>query len=166
MNPAAPAGAKRVKAGQIPAAALRRFGPLLALVLLCAVMGVVSADFLTVEDLLNVFRQSAVNALLALGQLVVIITAGIDLSVGSIRGFCCVMAALMVKSGVPPLLSILGVLALGAGSVVGIPAPVILVIAVCAAFSVFLKHTTAGRDLYAIGGNKQAARVSSAAWGR
>jgi ribose transport system permease protein len=67
---------------------LRRFGPLLGLLALCAVLGTLSDHFLTFDNLINVFRQSAVNALLSLGQLVVIITAGIDLSVGSILGLC------------------------------------------------------------------------------
>ena len=40
--------------------------------------------FLTVDNLLNVLRQSSINAILALGQLMVIITAGIDLSIGSV----------------------------------------------------------------------------------
>ena len=107
---AAPAGAKYRK----PAGALlRRFGPLLGLLLLCAVLGVLSDRFLTVDNLLNVFRQSAVNALLSLGQLVVIITAGIDLSVGSILGLCCVLVALLLKAGAPPLVSVLAGLAIG-----------------------------------------------------
>ena len=80
---------------------MRRFGPLLALVVLCATLGVLSSHFLTWDNLINVCRQSAVNALLALGQLVVIITAGIDLSVGSILGLCCVLAALLLKSRCP-----------------------------------------------------------------
>jgi len=50
-----------------------------------------SPYFFDFDNLINVFRQSSVNALLALGQLLVIITAGIDLSVGSILGlFLCV----------------------------------------------------------------------------
>jgi ribose transport system permease protein len=204
----------RRKGGLWPNLALRRFGPLLALVLLCAIMGTVSDHFLTVDNLLNVFRQSAVNALLALGQLVVIITAGIDLSVGSILGLCCVVSALMLKAGVPPAVAIPASLALGAavgsingllltklrlphpfiptlgmmnvarglalvisggfpiselpsgyrffgaGSVAGVPAPVILVVLLCVVFAVFLGRTTVGRDIYAIGGNKQAAVLS------
>lgn len=191
--------------------ALRRFGPLLALVIMCLALSLLSEHFLTVDNLLNVFRQSAVNALLALGQLVVIITAGIDLSVGSILGLSCVLAAMALKAGAPPaggLLAALGTgavlgaingvlftklklphpfiptlgmmnvargLALvitggfpiselpggfrywGAGTVGGIPVPVLVVVAFCLLFHVFLTRTTPGRDLYAIGGNRQAA---------
>lgn len=197
-----------------PAAVLRRFGPLLGLLALCAALSLLSRHFLKFDNLLNVFRQSAVNALLSLGQLVVIITAGIDLSVGSILGLCCVLVALLLKAGVPPALSVLAALAIGAalgsvngvlltklrlphpfiptlgmmnvarglalvstggfpvselpagfrfwgaGSVAWIPAPVILVVLFYGLFHVFLTRTTAGRDVYAVGGNKQAALLS------
>ena len=197
-----------------PAAVLRRFGPLLGLLALCAALSLLSRHFLKFDNLINVFRQSAVNALLSLGQLVVIITAGIDLSVGSILGLCCVLVALLLKAGVPPALSVLAALAIGAalgsvngvlltklrlphpfiptlgmmnvarglalvstggfpvselpagfrfwgaGSVAWIPAPVILVVLFYGLFHVFLTRTTAGRDVYAVGGNKQAALLS------
>jgi len=192
----------------------RRFGPLLGLALMCAALGLLSEHFFTLDNLLNVFRQSAVNALLALGQLVVIITAGIDLSVGSVLGLCCVLVAMLLKAGWPawaailtsvaaggalgmingllltrlrlphPFIPTLGMmnvargLALvltgsatiaelpagfrfwGAGTVARVPAPVLVVIFFCVLFHVFLTRTTVGRDLYAIGGNCQAARLS------
>ena len=203
-----------VNRSRVTAAVLRRFGPLLGLLALCSVLGVLSDHFLTVDNLLNVFRQSAVNALLGLGQLVVIITAGIDLSVGSVLGLCCVVSALLLKAGVPvplaitaalgcgtavgslngvlltklhlphPFIPTLGMmnvargLALvmcggfpiselppgfrfvGAGTVAWIPAPVVLVLLLCAAMHVFLTRTTIGRDVYCIGGNPQAALLS------
>ncbi len=80
---------------------LRRFGPLLGLLILSAALSVVSPYFLTWDNILNIFRQSAVNGLLSLGQLVVILTAGIDLSVGSILGVCTVVFAMTVKAGAP-----------------------------------------------------------------
>src|SRR5947208_14809605 len=80
-----------------PLAVLRRLGPLLALLAMCAILTALSDHFLTFDNLMNVFRQSAVNALLALGQLLVIVTAGIDLSVGSILGLACVIAAVMLQ---------------------------------------------------------------------
>jgi ribose transport system permease protein len=193
---------------------LQRFGPLLGLALLCVLLATLTDRFLTVDNLVNVFRQSAVNALLSLGQLVVIITAGIDLSSGSILGVSCVVSALLVKWGAPPAVALLGALALGsllgatngvlltklrlphpfiptlgmmnvargfalvisggfpiselpagfrfwgAGSVAGIPVPLLVVALACALFYVFLTRTTAGRDVYAIGGNALAARLS------
>src|SRR3954447_23191595 len=86
---------------------LRRLGPLIALLGMCAVLTALSDHFLTFDNLMNVFRQSAVNVLLALGQLLVIVTAGIDLSVGSVLGLSCVIAALMMKAGFPAWLSAL-----------------------------------------------------------
>jgi ribose transport system permease protein len=193
---------------------MQRFGPLIGLAILCAVLGVLSDHFLTFDNLINVFRQSAVNALIALGQLLVIVTAGIDLSVGSVLGLSCVLAALMLKAGAPPALALAASLAigaalgavngtlltklnlphpfiptlgmmnvarglalvisggfpiselpsgfrfLGAGTLLWIPAPVLLVVFFCILFHVFLTRTTAGRDIYAIGGNPQAARLS------
>src|SRR5437870_2704796 len=92
---------------------LRRLGPLMALLGMCAILTALSDHFLTFDNLMNVFRQSAVNVLLALGQLLVIITAGIDLSVGSVLGLACVVAALMLKAGFPAWLS--GLTAVGVG---------------------------------------------------
>src|SRR5437588_9752711 len=93
--------------------AARRLGALIALLAMCAVLTALSSHFLTFDNLMNVFRQSAVNALLALGQLLVIVTAGIDLSVGSILGFACVIAAFMMKAGVPAWVSALAAIAVG-----------------------------------------------------
>ena len=105
-----------------PLAVLRRLGAVLALLAMCAILTALSDHFLTFDNLMNVFRQSAVNALLALGQLLVIVTAGIDLSVGSILGFACVVAAFMMKAGVPAWVSALAAIAVGTalGSVNGL----------------------------------------------
>jgi len=83
----------------------------MALLGMCAILTALSDHFLTFDNLMNVFRQSAVNVLLALGQLLVIVTAGIDLSVGSVLGLACVVAALMMKAGFPAWLS--GLMAVG-----------------------------------------------------
>src|SRR5438270_8342258 len=96
-----------------PVAVLRRLGAVLALLAMCAILTALSDHFLTFDNLMNVFRQSAVNSLLALGQLLVIVTAGIDLSVGSILGFSCVIAAFMIKAGVPAWLSVFAAIAVG-----------------------------------------------------
>src|SRR4051812_14919113 len=105
-----------------PAALLRRLGAVIALLAMCAILTALSDHFLTFDNLMNVFRQSAVNALLALGQLLVIVTAGIDLSVGSILGFSCVLAALLLRVGAPVWVSMLAAIAVGTalGSVNGL----------------------------------------------
>src|ERR1041385_3886382 len=97
----------RKKVGALDRRVLRRVGPMIALLGMCAILTALSDHFLTFDNLMNVFRQSAVNVLLALGQLLVIVTAGIDLSVGSMLGLSCVIAALIIKSGLPVWLSAL-----------------------------------------------------------
>ncbi len=92
---------------------MRRFGPLLGLAILCVVLSFASPQFLTLDNIFNVLRQSAVNGLLALGQLLVILTAGIDLSVGSILGLCTVVFAQTLKAGAHPAVAVLAALACG-----------------------------------------------------
>ena len=62
----------------------RRFGTLIGLLFLCAVLWALTPHFLTVSNLLNVAQQTAINAIVAAGMTFVIISGGIDLSVGSI----------------------------------------------------------------------------------
>ena len=71
---------------QASGALWQRIGPLLGLTTLFVGLSFASPYFLTVDNQLNVLRQSSINAILALGQLMVIITAGIDLSIGSVLG--------------------------------------------------------------------------------
>ncbi len=92
---------------------LRALAPLLGLAVMCAALSVISPDFRTADNFINILRQSSVNALLALGQLLVILTAGIDLSVGSLLGVCCVAFAWMLKVSVPAPASMAATLALG-----------------------------------------------------
>ena len=83
--------ARRFSAGAV----LERFGIALALVLLMTMLAILSPEyFLTRENLTNVARQTSVNALLSLGQLLVILTAGIDLSVGAMMALSMIMMAL------------------------------------------------------------------------
>lgn len=74
---------------------LDRFGIALALIILMAILTILSPEFfLTQTNLTNVARQTSVNALLALGQFLVILTAGIDLSVGAIMALSMIIIAL------------------------------------------------------------------------
>lgn len=63
---------------------IRKLGPLLGLLLLGIVLTILSDRFLTVNNLLNVARQISINAIISVGMTLVILTGGIDLSVGSI----------------------------------------------------------------------------------
>jgi len=96
-------------------AVLGRLDLLLVVVLLMAVLTALQPQFfLTRENLSNVARQISSNAILALGQFVVVATAGIDLSVGSVMGLCMTVLALLVKAGWPAVLSLAAAVLLGA----------------------------------------------------
>ncbi|KIA81519.1 ABC transporter permease [Chromobacterium piscinae] len=91
---------------------LQRLGPFIALVLVAVGLSVMSPDFLTVNNLLNVMRQVSINALIAFGMTLVILLGGIDLSVGSILALSSVLTATLLRAGVDPLLAtLLGILA-------------------------------------------------------
>lgn len=76
----------------------QQVGVLLALILLIVIAHFVSDRFLTVPNLLNVLRQVAIVGILAIGQTYVILTAGIDLSVGSILGLAVVLFAGLLET--------------------------------------------------------------------
>ena len=199
---------------QASGALWQRIGPLLGLATLFVGLSFASPYFLTVDNLMNVLRQSSINAILALGQLIVIITAGIDLSIGSVLGVANVALALLLVSGwhpvtacaaaigigvgigllngllltklrLPhPFISTLGTMNVGRGAALllaagvpisglppgfreatgghgaGIPMPVVIAGIAYLAAHVFLTRTVWGRDLYALGGNREAARLA------
>ena len=200
---------------QRPSGALwQRLGPLIGLTTLVVGLSFASPHFLTVDNLLNVLRQSSINAILALGQLLVIITAGIDLSIGSVLGVTNVLLAMLLVGGWHPLtacaaailvgiaigrlngelltrlrlphpfISTLGTMNVGrgaalllaggvpisglpagfrnatGGNALGIPMPVIIAGTAYVVAHIFLTRTIWGRDLYAIGGNREAARLA------
>lgn len=74
----------------------------LALVLLVVVSAAMSDNFLTGDNLLNVLRQTSINAIIAMGVTFVILTAGIDLSVGAVLALSGAFAASMTASGLAP----------------------------------------------------------------
>jgi ribose transport system permease protein len=211
---------------------LFRGGPLIALLILVGLLAFASPYFFTVDNLLNVARQSSFTAILAVGQTVVIITGGIDLSVAAIAALSAsVMAVVLTQpieiAGVaigplPPVLGIgagllvgiaagtlngwviarfripdfvatlgtmtvfrgvallvtdglpvpsfraaatgatlpEGLIWLGSGSLMGIPAAAIVAILAGVIGWYILRYTNFGRSVYAVGGNRQAAHVS------
>ncbi len=74
-----------------------RLGPALLLLRLAVVMSIASPHFLSTRNFANIGLEASVVAVLALGQLLVIITAGIDLSVGSAAALAGVIGALWIK---------------------------------------------------------------------
>lgn len=200
-------------------------------ILLLLVLGffIATPDFLTVDNSLNILRQYSVPAILAIGQTLVIISGGIDLSVastaalsGSLMGVAFAhwgwpeplalllgLAAglgvgafngfVITRWGVPDFVATLGMLAaargaallvtrglpvpdygqavegrsipgsvtlLGAESVLSIPLIALVAVACAIAGWFILSRTTLGRSGYAIGGNREAARVSGIRVGR
>jgi len=90
-----------MKAGEYVSHYGRQFGTLIGLIGLVIVLWISTPYFLTVSNLLNVAQQTAINAIIAVGLTFVIITAGIDLSVGSILAFSGVVLASVLRAGVP-----------------------------------------------------------------
>jgi ribose transport system permease protein len=208
---------------------IQKFAALAGLLLLAIVFSIVSQSFFTVANALSVALQVTSVAYLGIGATCVIITGGIDLSVGAILALAGVIAALAVKAGapvavgllagvlvgvacgavnglcvtllkLPPFIATLGMMLLargvalqitdakaigglgesfaelGNGSLLrmvridpdgfpeilfpGIPYPVLLMVVLAIAVTVLLGRTTLGRHIYAVGSNREAARLS------
>jgi len=92
-----------------------QLGALLGLILLCIVLTILSPAFLTASNLAGLVGQTSYNALLALGMLVVILTGGIDLSVGAVLALAMVVLAMVVTEGhLDQSVGMLAALAVGA----------------------------------------------------
>ncbi|TIT61773.1 MAG: ABC transporter permease, partial [Mesorhizobium sp.] len=85
---------------------LMSFGPLLFLAALVVVFTVLKPSFIDPINLFNITRQISITGLIALGMTFVILTAGIDLSVGSLLAFCGMVAAVVAKGGTANTLSL------------------------------------------------------------
>ncbi|MBI9010305.1 MAG: ribose ABC transporter permease [Tenericutes bacterium] len=94
---------------------VRKNIPFIGLITIAIVVGIAAPTFFTEYNLINVTRQAAVNGLLAFGLMIVIISGGIDLSVGSILAVSGMATAMLIKVGVPSSLAILIALFIGAG---------------------------------------------------
>lgn len=194
----------------------RGYGLLWALFLLCLVAALTSSHFLQTANLVNVIRQIALSGIVGVGLTFVILTAGIDISVGAIVGVVVVVGASLLNMGlpfwaviplgaalgacfgllngvgitygkVPPFIMTLGMMVmarglaftlsngqpvalsddvadavswLGSGSLLAIPVPVWIFVAICVIAFVLLRYTPYGRAIYAVGSNPEAARLS------
>lgn len=184
------------------------------LILLGLVLTTISPHFLTVPNILNVLRQISVIAIVAVGMTYVIISGGIDLSVGSVLALASVIAAILMKQGanmvfaiiaglllgalmgfinsvlitsriaMPPFIATLATMSVargltlvftggipiyglpeqfgffGGGYLLGIPVPVIAMLLIFTISHVHLTYTVGGVQLFAVGGNAEAARLS------
>lgn len=93
---------------------LSKLGPLLALFVLILTVSVINPSFLSVNNLLNLLRQVSANGFIAFGMTFVILTGGIDLSVGSTLALSSAFTAGMISNGMNPVLSVLTGLISGA----------------------------------------------------
>ena len=79
----------------------RQFGTLIGLAVLCAILWILTPYCLTVSNLLNIAEQTSINAIVAVGMTFVILSGGIDLSVGSIVALSGVVLGAALQSGQP-----------------------------------------------------------------
>jgi len=79
---------------------MSKLGSLIALVVLGAILSMATPSFLTQSNIMNILKQTSVNALISTGMLVCLITAGIDLSVGANAIFCTCMMGMLLQRGV------------------------------------------------------------------
>lgn len=93
----------------------RRLGTLAGLVGLCLLLWILTPHFLTVSNLLNVLEQTSINAVIAVGMTFVILSGGIDLSVGSVLALAGVVMATLLQEGWAVLPAIAAGLAIGFG---------------------------------------------------
>lgn len=92
---------------------ISKFQSLIGLIVFSVIVAFINSRFMTTSNILNILRQTSINAVIATGMTFVILTGGIDLSVGSILGFSGAVAAMMLASGVDSLIAIPTALVVG-----------------------------------------------------
>lgn len=101
---------------------LSEYGAFLALILLVVVISIISPEFRTADNFLSLLRQTTFNGLIAFGMTCVILSDGIDLSVGSTFALSAIICAEMIIHNVPAILAIAASLLVGTllGAISGI----------------------------------------------
>jgi ribose transport system permease protein len=195
---------------QIPIVSLIR---MLGVIVIVAILSILNQDFLTFSNIINILRQSTILVVLTLGITCVLLTAGIDLSVGGVMALVgCLTAQLLVQNvpipiaiaiglavgammgaangflvgimGIPAFVATYGMmwiaeglahilmqgriifgmpkafLWIGAGYIWKIPVPIILSLVLLIIFHILLNKTVFGRNIFALGSNRNAAYYS------
>jgi ribose transport system permease protein len=93
---------------------LRNAGTLIGLLVIAGTFALLTPNFLTIPNILIILQQSSINAAIALGMTLVIISGGIDLSVGSVAAISAIIGATLMTLGVPVPLAVIGTLLVGA----------------------------------------------------
>ena len=101
---------------------LKKYNLLLLLIVFIVIASILSPNFLTVGNVLNLLQQASIPGIVAIGMTLVIIISGIDLSVGSVAAFAGMISAILVSKNVPIIIAVLAGVVLGAalGLVTGI----------------------------------------------
>jgi ribose transport system permease protein len=139
----------------------QKLGPLLGLLALIIIVSVLNPSFLEPLNILNLLRQVSINALIAFGMTFVILTGGIDLSVGSILALSSALTAGMIVSGMDPILAIIigcllgGVMGMVNGLLItkGKMAPFIATLATMTLFRGLTLVYTEGNPITGLGDN-------------
>ncbi|WP_419180571.1 ribose ABC transporter permease RbsC [Bacillus salipaludis] len=139
----------------------QKLGPLLGLIILIVIVSILNPSFLEPLNILNLLRQVAINALIAFGMTFVILTGGIDLSVGAILALSSSLTAGMIVSGLDPILAIIvgcllgGIMGMVNGLLItkGKMAPFIATLATMTAFRGLTLVYTKGNPITGLGEN-------------
>lgn len=101
---------------------LKKYNLLVLLIVFIVIASILSPNFLTVGNVLNLLQQASIPGIVAIGMTLVIIISGIDLSVGSVAAFAGMISAILVSKNVPIIIAVLAGVVLGAalGLVTGI----------------------------------------------
>lgn len=101
---------------------LKKYNLLVLLLVFVIISSVLSPNFLTIGNLLNLLQQASIPGIVAIGMTVVIIIGGIDLSVGSVAAFAGMISAILISKGMPTVIAVLAGVLLGAalGLITGI----------------------------------------------
>lgn len=126
-------------------ALLKKSGALIGLVVLFAIIACLNSSFIEPGNLKNLLRQVSINALISFGMTFVILTGGIDLSVGSILALSSALMGSFIVGGMDPILAI--VVACLIGTVLGAVNGVIVTVGRVAPFIATLATMTVFRGL-------------------
>lgn len=84
------------------------------LIAIIIIASIISPSFLRVSNIINLIRMISINGIIAIGMTFVVLTGGVDLSVGSIVGVVAVSSAMLMQNGVPIVFTVIIALAIGA----------------------------------------------------
>jgi len=98
---------QRLNIGNVLYSLWNRLGMIMILLLLCVVLSFTAPNFLDTANLLNVLKQVSIIAILAAGMTIVILTGGIDLSVGATVALSGVISVMVSSAGVNPIIAML-----------------------------------------------------------